>query len=62
MFVALRCCRFTWNGRYPRWNDDHRFRVALGNSIVDSLTPRILGSRLNHAQQRMIAARMTVEL
>jgi hypothetical protein len=28
----------TWNGRYPWWNDDRRFRVTLGNSIVDSLT------------------------
>jgi hypothetical protein len=38
MFVALRCCRFTWNGRYPRWNDNRRFRVTLGNGIVDSFT------------------------
>jgi hypothetical protein len=45
-FVALRGCRFTWNGRYPRWNDDRRFRVTLGNSIVDNFT--VIGTICPH--------------
>ena len=38
MFVTRRCGGFTWNGRYPWWNDDRRVRMTLGDSIVDSLT------------------------
>ena len=37
MFVALRGCRITCNGRYPRWNNDRRFRVTLGNCVIDDL-------------------------
>ena len=38
VFVARRCGGFTWNGRYPWWNDDRRGRMTLGDSIIDSLT------------------------
>ena len=38
MFVARHCGGFTWNGRYPWWNDNRRVRMTLGDSIVDSLT------------------------
>ena len=37
MFVTLRHCRFTRNGRYSRWNNDRRFWLTLGNGVVDDL-------------------------
>ena len=37
MFVTLRSCRFTCNGCYPWRNNDRRFWVTLGNSVIDDL-------------------------
>ena len=37
MDVTLRGCRFTCNGRDSWWNNDRRFWVTLGNSVLDDL-------------------------
>jgi hypothetical protein len=37
MFVALRGCRFTRNGRYLSRNNYRRFRVTLRNCVIDDL-------------------------
>jgi hypothetical protein len=37
MFVALHVCRFTCNGCYSWWNNNRRFWVMLGNSVVNDL-------------------------
>ena len=37
MFVTLRGCRFTCNSCYSWWNNDRRFWVTLGNSVIDNL-------------------------
>ena len=37
MLVAQRGRRFTCNGRTSWWNDHRRFRVTLGNGVLDDL-------------------------
>jgi hypothetical protein len=37
MVVPPRGCRFICNGFSPWWNNNRRFWVRLGNSVIDDL-------------------------
>jgi hypothetical protein len=55
MFVTLRGRRFTCKGCDPWRNNYRRFRLALGNSVIDDLA---IGSRLLSTCPRRLAARI----